>query len=101
MFFVGILPPPQPHPPQPEVISILVRGAFRFGFRFRFWRFVVRASRGATGSAPCPLCLFGRAQHPPQKTPNPNILTLRPNSAQHWHGVWIGIGGTEADLKNQ
>jgi len=78
MFFVGILPPPQPHPPQPEVISILVRGAFRFGFRFRFWRFVFRALCGATGSAPCPLCLFGRAQHPPQKPPNPNTLTLCP-----------------------
>jgi hypothetical protein len=80
MFFVGILPPPQPHQPQPEVVSILVRGAFRFGFRFRFWRFVVRALCGATGSAPCPLCLFGRAQHPPQKTPNPNALTLCPES---------------------
>lgn len=80
MFFVGILPPPQPHQPQPEVISILVRGAFRFGFRFDFWRFVVRALCGATGSTPCPLCLFGRAQPPPQKHPKSNTLTLCPEA---------------------
>ena len=78
MFFVGILPTPQHHPRGPEVISILVRGSFRFGFRFEFWRFGFRALLGATGRAPCPLCLFGQAQHPDQKTPNPNTLALCP-----------------------
>jgi hypothetical protein len=87
MFLEGILPTPQPHHPHPEVISILVGGHFRFVFRFEFWPFVVRAFVGATGRAPCPLCLFGRAQDTPQKTPNPNNLTLCPNSAPHWHGL--------------
>jgi hypothetical protein len=80
MFFGGILPTPQPHPSAPEVISILVRGPSVLVFRFDFWRFGFRALCGATGRAPCPLCLFGQAQPPPQKTPNPNTLTLCPEA---------------------
>jgi hypothetical protein len=35
---------------------------------------------GATGRGTCPLCLFGQAQPPHQKTPNPNTLTLCPEA---------------------
>jgi len=78
MFFGGILPPLQPHPTGSEMNPNKVRGPFVSGFRFDFWRFVVRALCGSTDSTFRPLFPKGRVHTPPKITLTPKTLHLCP-----------------------